>query len=150
MIAFAETLSYPMPKDRIGNMVMGTLALVTWLAAGLFLWSLRPIDPVPRLNIAVIGETRAGEALRVRVDYCKAPGYTPLSVRWSLVDGVTIMLPGTVVILADGCHVTTLILPSSPHMTPASYILRVDGVYQPMPWRTIVKTAISPPFEVMP
>ena len=150
MIGFAVALSYPTREDRTVNLVMSVVTLVVWLACAVFLWSLRPIDPVPKLQIAVVGETRAGSDLRVRVDYCKAEGYTPLAVRWSLIDGVTIMLPPTIVTLATGCHVTTLILPSSPHMTPARYILRVDGVYQPMPWRTIVKTAISPPFEVSP
>jgi hypothetical protein len=109
-----------------------------------------PYDPVPKLEIAVVGPTHAGGALRVHVDYCKATGYTPIEVRWALIDGVTIILPPTMVTLPVGCRVTTFILPSSPHMTPGRYQLRVNGLYQTWPWRTVIEEAISPVFEVVP
>jgi len=140
----------PTRRDSYHNVVWGALTLVTWLSVGLFFWTLRPLDPVPKLALTVQEPIRAGGDLFIRVDYCKAAGYTPAAVRWSLIDGVTIMLPPTVVTLDVGCHVTTLILPSSPHMVAGRYMLRVDGIYQPYPWRTIVETAISPVFEVTP
>ena len=131
--------------------VAGPVVLWSVLAAVAFLWTLRPLDPVPKLELTIIGPTPAGADLKVRVDYCKAEGFTPTAVRWSLVDGVTIMLPPTIVTLAPGCHSTTLILPGTPHMTPGTYMLRVDGVYTPYPWRAaIIETATSAPFEVVP
>jgi len=135
--------------ERIHNGMWAVLALCSMLSAASFLWTLRPLDPVPKLALTVLGPTRTGADLEVRVDYCKTEGFTPSAVRWSLVDGVTIMLPPTVVTLAPGCRVTILLLPGTPHMTPGVYLLRVDGIYTPYPWRSpIIVSASSPPFEV--
>jgi len=116
-------------------------------AVGTLVW---PYHPVPRLEIAVVGPTHAGDALRVHVDYCKTAGYNPYEVRWALLDGVTIMLPPTLVTLPPGCDQLTILLPSSPHMVPGSYKLRVQGFYAVWPWRTVIEEATSKPFEVTP
>lgn len=144
-------LSGPTRWDRFHNGIWAVVAFCSIISATGFLYTLRPLDPVPKLELTVIGPTHAGADLKVRVAYCKTAGFTPSAVRWSLVDGVTIMLPPTIVTLTPGCHVTTLILPGTPHMTPGRYLLHVDGVYVPYPWRApIVEPATSPVFEVIP
>ena len=141
----------PMSRDRLHNLTWATLAALSWVTAFAVLWTLRPLDPVPRLNLTVMGPTLPGGDLRVMVDYCKAEGYTPESVRWSLVDGVTIMLDPLVVTLQPGCHVTMLILPTARQMVAGVYKLRVDGIYRPYPWRSaIVVSATSNEFTVAP
>jgi hypothetical protein len=141
----------PTRFDLVHNFIWGSLAAIAWIMAFAFLWTLRPLDPVPRLELTVLGPTHAGSDLQVRVDYCKREGFAPSAVRWSLVDGVTIMLPPTIVTLAPGCRVLTLVLPGTPHMTPGRYRLRVDGVYMLYPWRSaVIESASSPWFEVLP
>jgi len=137
--------------DTLHNLIWGALAVLAWTLAISYAWTLRPLDPVPKLELTVLGPLHAGSDIRARVDYCKTEGFTPSAVRWSLVDGVTIMLPDTIVTLTPGCHVVTLILPGTPHMVPGSYMLRVDGVYAPYPWRaSIIESATSKPFDVVP
>ena len=140
-----------MTRDHLHNVLWGATALVAWLAAFVFLWSLRPLDPVTKLELVIEGPIHAGGDLRVHIDYCKTEGFAPSSVSWALIDGVTIMLEPMIVRLTPGCHVTTLIMPSTPHMIPGTYKLHVDGVYPTYPWRAyIIKSATSPEFEVVP
>jgi hypothetical protein len=142
-------LAPPTHRDTLHTVTWATLALLLWIAAITFLWTLRPLDPVPRLNLTVMGPTVAGGYVRVMIDYCKTEGYTPESVRWSLVDGVTIMLDPLVVTLEPGCHTTLLILPTAPQMVEGTYKLRVDGIYRPYPWRSaIIVSATSNDFTV--
>jgi len=145
------SLLSPSRWDRVHAVTAPLLALVVCVAAVAFLWTLRPLDPVPRLQLTVMGPTLPGGDLRVMVDYCKTEGYTPESVRWSLIDGVTIMLDPLVVTLQPGCHATLLILPTAPQMVAGVYKLRVDGIYRPYPWRAaIVVSATSNEFTVKP
>ena len=147
----ASLLPAPTRRDAMHTVVWATFALLSWIAAGAFLWTLRPIDPVTRLELTVMGPTVAGGDLRVMVAYCKAEGYTPEAVRWSLVDGVTIILPPLVVTLQPGCHTTLLVMPTARQMVAGSYRLRVDGVYRPFLWRApIIETATSNEFTVGP
>lgn len=144
-------LSMPTRADVMLHRISVAFGLCAWVVVGLLFYTLWwPFDPVPKLQIAVVGPTRAGQDLRVKIDYCKAPGFVATEVRWALVDGATIMLPSTLVTLPPGCHTLTVILPSSVHMTPGRYQLRVEGIYRPWLWRELVERATSEWFEVGP
>ena len=136
-----------MTHGRMADVAIVILAVTLMAGVGM---TFLPMDPVQGLRLTVVGETRAGGPVCVRVDYCKTRDIKPESVAWNLVDGVVIILPPSMVILPNGCHSKTILLPTSPHMTPGVYRLEVVATYAVLPWRDVLIHGLSQPFTVMP
>jgi hypothetical protein len=130
-------------------MSVGVLIIAASLG-GLFLTAWFPAGPLTRLAIRVVDTPRVNGDLHVEVDYCKSRDTAPAEVRWSLLDGVEIMLPPYVVTLPEGCHVRIVALPLTRVVTPGVYQLQVTGIYHIWPWREDVVTRRSPPFRLLP
>lgn len=127
------------------GILMIALALVA-----LFLTTWFPMGPLTRLTIRVVDTPRVNGDLHIEIDYCKSRETAPTEVRWSLLDGVEIMLPPYVVTLPEGCHVRTVALPLTRVVAPGVYQLQVTGIYQVWPWREEVYIRRTPSFRLLP
>jgi len=135
-------------------------ALVSLVSVGITLFAITlfgllatawfPAGPLSRLAIRVVNTPRVGGDLNIEVDYCKDRQTAPSEVRWSLLDGVEIMLPPYVVTLPEGCHVRVVALPLTRAVAPGVYQLQVTGIYHIWPWREEVYIRRSPSFRLLP
>lgn len=125
------------------------IMLIAASVVGLFLTVWFPFGPLEHLTIRVVDTPRIGGDLHIEVDYCKTRSTAPSDVRWSLLDGVEIMLPPYVVTLPEGCHVRVVSLPLTPSVAPGVYQLQVTGIYRIWPWRDEVYIRRSPPFRIL-
>jgi hypothetical protein len=134
--------------DRWASRLISVLLILAlFLTIGLFVLTVLPSNPVPKL-IMTVHPAYEGKPLYVRVDYCKVLDVVPDSVQWSLHDDVTVMLAPTIVTLPLGCHVTTVVLPTPPQMVAGVYSLEVAASYSPLPWKTVIVRSVSEPFTV--
>jgi hypothetical protein len=136
------------------RVLMGTMSLAIVLLCagmlGLLATAWYPAGPISQLTIRVVNEPRVNGDLHIEVDYCKDRQTAPSEVRWSLLDGVEIMLPPYVVTLPEGCHVRVVALPLTRAVAPGVYQLQVTGIYQVWPWRVEVYIRRSPSFRLLP
>jgi hypothetical protein len=134
-------------------MVWMASVATTLIAVGIVLLSATiwwPYEYVTKLEIAVQGPAHPGRPMTVHVDYCKPAEAAPVSVRWTLINDVTIVLDDGTASLPAGCHLTDRIFLLSPLVPPGRYRLQVEGVYEPWPWRRVPYLQRSPVFEVVP
>jgi hypothetical protein len=136
------------------RVLMGAMSLAIVLLCagmlGLLATAWYPAGPLSRLTIRVVNEPRVNGDLHIEVDYCKDRQTAPSEVRWSLLDGVEIMLPSYVVTLPEGCHVRVVALPLTRAVAPGVYQLQVTGIYHIWPWREEVYIRRSPSFRLLP
>jgi len=107
-----------------------------------------PYEYLTRLEIDVVNTPHAGGDLEVRIDYCKPEEATPRSVRWTLINDVTIVLDHSAASLPAGCHVTSMRFPLAPQVPPGRYRLQLEGIYEPWPWRRVAYLQRSLPFVI--
>ena len=137
--------------DRALVVLMSAGILLLALAlGGVFLTTWFPVGPLTRLSIRIVDTARVNGDLHIEIDYCKSRMTAPSEVRWSLLDGVEIMLPPYVVTLPEGCHVRTVALPLTRAVAPGVYQLQVTGIYEVWPWRHEVYIRRTPPFRLLP
>jgi hypothetical protein len=136
--------------DRVLMSLMSVgVILISVAIVGALTTAWVPGGPLSRLAIRVIGSPRVNGDLHIEVDYCKVRSTAPAEVRWSLLDGVEIMLPPYVVTLPEGCHVRIVALPLTRAVAPGVYQLQVTGIYRIWPWRDEVYIRRSPPFRLL-
>ena len=137
--------------DRVLMCLMSVaVGVIAASMIGLLATAWFPSGPLTRLTIRVVNEPRVNGEVHIAVDYCKSRDTAPAEVRWSLLDGVSIMLPPYVVTLPQGCHVLTVSLPLARNIAPGVYQLQVTGIYHLWPWREEVYIRRSPPFRLLP
>jgi hypothetical protein len=132
------------------SLVSVAVGLIFLVVVGLMATAWYPAGPLTRLAIRVVNEPHVNGEIHIEVDYCKSRDTAPAEVRWSLLDGVSVMLPPYVVTLAEGCQVRVVSLPLSRNVAPGVYQLQVTGIYHLWPWREEVYIRRSPPFRSSP
>lgn len=142
-------LRTPTRMDHVSRSVANfTLSLLTVVMLGFIATAIYPWNPVTRLDISLIGAQSARSALDVRIDYCKAREWTPVDVRWALVNDITIVLPTTLMSMPVGCHVKQVSVPMPIHAIPGRYQLQQEVIYRPWPWKTITYLRRTPWFQL--
>jgi hypothetical protein len=137
----------PSRLERIMNRASEiALIMLALSAAGFWASMFVPAMPVTSLTLAVETGARSGSIIRVHVTYCKSYDLGPSKVRWTLKDGITIMLSEAAVTLPVGCGTRVVPLPVSAAVMPGPYVLQVEGFYSPWPWREDIIRRDSAPF----
>ena len=138
--------------DRV-LMASATTSVTAILGAAVLIWvSLWwPYVPLTRLELSVTSPARVGGELQVQMDYCKTDSrWVPREVRWTLVNDVIVSIDGPRAALPAGCDgARPMAIQLSDHIAPGRYRLQADVIYQPWPWREIVYTRRSPPFQIV-
>ena len=125
-----------------------TLSMLGLFALVFFVTMIYPWDPITKLEIRVVGESRVDTGIVVSVDYCKVRNWTPAEVRWALVNDITIVLPTTLMSMPVGCHVKQLAIPMPIHAMPGTYQLQEELIYKPWPWKAYQYVRRSQPFAL--
>lgn len=142
-------LRQPTAMDRVSRVIANvTLSMLGLFALVFFITMLYPWEPITRLEIQVVGESRVNAGLVVAVDYCKARAWPPDEVRWALVNDITVVLPTTLMSMPVGCHVKQLGIPMPIHAIPGTYQLQEELIYRPWPWKTYTYVRRSQPFTL--
>jgi len=143
------TLRQPTVLDRVSRaMAVLTLSLVAAVVLGFAVTVTYPWNPITKVEITVVGQSHVGGTLIVEVDYCKTRDWAPESVRWSLTNAVTVVLPMATTSLPPGCHVKRLIIQIPEHVAPGMYQLQEELRYEPWPWKSYTYIRQSPPFTL--
>lgn len=129
--------------------IFGTMVLMAFLTLTL-VWP-KTILTVNRLPMEVLTPTvRAGEAVRIRIDYCKTEERHSLGGMTLARRGELITFPAVMSSLPKGCHVMILSYHIPAWVPPGNYKAYITREYRPTVFRETHVLIESDAFDVTP